>query len=89
MSNTEWQSPVHNKGSESSDTPTKNEAILMLLKSGKQKKGGGSKQQREEFGESVLNLLSKRMPSISKYPRILPQIKAAEKLGGCVIDFEI
>ncbi|KAI8571138.1 hypothetical protein RHMOL_Rhmol01G0095300 [Rhododendron molle] len=89
MLNAESQSPVYNKGSESSVAPTKTEAMPILLNDGNKNKDGDSKQQTDEFDKSIRNILSPLMPSISKDPTILPQIEAAEKLGGCVIDFEI
>ncbi|KAF7153076.1 hypothetical protein RHSIM_Rhsim01G0100400 [Rhododendron simsii] len=82
----ESQSPVYNKGSESSVAPTKTEAMPILLNDGNKNTDGDSK---DEFYKSIRNILSPLMPSISKDPTILPQIEAAEKLGGCVIDFEI
>ncbi|KAI8571136.1 hypothetical protein RHMOL_Rhmol01G0095100 [Rhododendron molle] len=85
----ESQSPVYNKGSESSDTPTKTEAMPILSNDGNKNKDGDSKQPFDEFYERIKNILSTPLPSIRKDPTILPQIEAAEKLGGCVIDFEI
>ncbi|KAF7153151.1 hypothetical protein RHSIM_Rhsim01G0100300 [Rhododendron simsii] len=85
----ESQSPVNNKGSGSSDTPTKTEAMPILSNDGNKNKDVDSKQQFDEFYENIKNILSTPLPSIRKDPTILPQIEAAEKLGGCVIDFEI
>ncbi|KAI7987387.1 hypothetical protein LOK49_LG13G00566 [Camellia lanceoleosa] len=81
----ESQSPVlHNKGLASSDAQTKTESKLTPMD---QSNHYNSRHPPQETYRNLRNILSTTM--FSKHPTILPDIEAAEKLGGCVIDFDI
>ncbi|CAL5438383.1 unnamed protein product [Camellia sinensis] len=81
----ESQSPVlHKKGLASSDTRTKTESKLTPMD---QSNHYNSRHLPQETYRNLRNILSTTM--FSKHPTILPDIEAAEKLGGCVIDFDI
>ncbi|GFY98359.1 proteinaceous RNase P 3 [Actinidia rufa] len=79
--------PLHKKGRESSDSPTKPEAELAPLNHGDHKNRGNSQHPLQEICRNPRNLFSTAV--FSKTQTVLTQIEDAEKLGGCLIDFEI
>ncbi|PSS15588.1 Proteinaceous RNase P 1 like [Actinidia chinensis var. chinensis] len=79
--------PLHKKGHASSDSPTKPEAELAPLNHGDHKNHGNSQHPPQEICRNLRNLFSTAV--FSKTQTVLAQIEDAEKLGGCLIDFEI
>lgn len=77
-------SPRRKKGNASSDTRTETRVKLPLFKHGNHE---SIKQPPQELFESLRDILSS--PTFDNRDTILQQIDAAEKLGCCIIDFQI
>lgn len=76
--------PPHNQGDARSSTRRKNQVKVTGKTHGSHGRG---KEAPEEIYRSLKNILQ---PSItSDHCSILPELKAAEELGSCVVDFQI
>lgn len=82
--NEELPSPRCKKGNTSSDTQTETRVKLPLFKRGNHE---SIKQPAQELFGSLREILSS--PTFDNRDTILQQIDAAEKLGCCIIDFQI
>ncbi|XP_049413827.1 proteinaceous RNase P 1, chloroplastic/mitochondrial-like isoform X1 [Solanum stenotomum] len=76
--------PPHNQGDARSSTRRKNQVKVTGKRHGSH---GQGKEAPEEIYRSLKNILQ---PSITlDHCSILPELKAAEELGSCVVDFQI